>query len=176
VDNCAEALEQRYRASLTLTVPVPASPNASSWESVIDKEPTLSLAGEWSQLAKLLLKLDFTNLRKVSVLACSTANGDLGTTFFQDLCAGPASGKLTKLVAGYTGFVSMAHPKKNKELCSYNSKQFLSVEELEKVFAGGTFKVVVSREKGVRAQLGQCSAEQQAKNKKLHQYRGNSVA
>ena len=42
VDNCAEALEQRYTASCTLTVPVPASPNTSSWESVIDKDPTLS--------------------------------------------------------------------------------------------------------------------------------------
>src|ERR1700691_5669619 len=113
VDNCAEALEQRYRASHTLTVPVPASPNTSSWESVIDKDPTLSTMCEvipeftakytdigvfvvshgcpgqvggvsGSQLAKLLLKLNFSTLRKVNVLACSTANGDLGAGFFSD--------------------------------------------------------------------------------------------
>ena len=46
VDNCAEALGQRYTASYTLTVPVPASPNTSSWESVIDKDPTLRRACE----------------------------------------------------------------------------------------------------------------------------------
>jgi hypothetical protein len=105
VDNCVEALEQRYSASCTLTVPVPASPNTSSWEAVIDKDPTLSRACEvipeftakytdigvfvashgcpgqvggvtGSQLAKLLLKLNFSTLRKINVLACSTARGD----------------------------------------------------------------------------------------------------
>jgi hypothetical protein len=203
VDNCVEALEQRYSASCTLTVPVPASPNTSSWEAVIDKDPTLSRACEvipeftakytdigvfvashgcpgqvggvtGSQLAKLLLKLNFSTLRKINVLACSTARGDLGTAFFTDLCTGLASGKLTPMVAAYTGFVSMAHPKKTKQLCSYNGKQFLSVEELEKVFAGG-HKVVASREKGLSTQLGQCSTEQRAKNKKVYQYQGNTM-
>ena len=203
VDNCVEALERRYQASLTLTVSVPASPNTSSWESVIDKDPILSKACEvipeftakytdigvfivshgcpgqvggvkGIQLAKLLLKLNFTTLRKINVLACSAANGDLGYGFFSDLCTGLASAKLTPMVAGYTGFVSMAHPKKNKQLCSYNGKYVLSVEELEKVFAEGR-KVVASREKGVSTQLGQCSPEQRAKNKKVYQYQGNSV-
>ena len=41
VDNCVEALEQRYRASLTLTIPVPASPNTSSWESRYRQRPYL---------------------------------------------------------------------------------------------------------------------------------------
>ena len=191
VDNCVEALGQRYTASYTLTVPVPASPNTSSWESVIDKDPTLSRACEvipeftakytdigvfvvshgcpgqvggvnGSQLAKLLLKLNFTTLRKINVLACSTASGDLGEGFFKDLCTGLASGKLTPMVAAYTGAVTMAHPNKTKQLCAYNGKQFLSVEELEKVFSGG-HKVVASRQKGVSTQLGQCSTEQRAK-------------
>jgi hypothetical protein len=203
VDNCVEALEQRYTASLTLTVPVPASPNTSSWESVIDKDPTLSRACEvipeftakytdigafvvshgcpgqvggvtGSQLAKLFHKLNFSNLRKVNVLACSTGSGDLGVNFFTEFCTGLAADKLTPMVAGYTGFVSMAHPKKNKKLCTYNGKYFLSVDELEKVFAEGR-KVIASREKGVSTQLGQCSAEQRAKNKKVYQYQGNTV-
>ena len=196
--------------SAIIEVPVPANPTSSNWQEVIDKDDVLKwfkcgipkytalypniglfvvshgatgqVGGlDGSNLAALIKEFGFQNLRKISVVACTTGGEKIGKTvtldqsFFGKLCKGLAPG-LTPMVAAYTGYMTIGSSKSEfKSLHSQNGKQEVAQDEFKKLMSKA--RKIVRTKQGMGKNMATCHADAawKAKQKVAYQYQNGAV-
>ena len=128
-------LARRY-GGYVVQLDTTAIPSASNWERYIERDARIGIDMNYinsigksddigvyivshggkgkvgnltaEQWAQLLIKMNFTKIRKLCVVACNSALDSVDGLFIRDLCSALAPYGLAPKIAGWNGFVSIA--------------------------------------------------------------------
>jgi hypothetical protein len=131
------------------------------------------------QWAQLLVKMNFTKIRKLCVVACNSAQESVDGLFIRDLCSALAPYGLAPKIAGWSGFVSIAfddmvcNPQiKESATKSYKRKEqgIISDERFRNMAANGQ-KYIKARN---YASMSSINGDSKEKIKVVYQWDGST--